>query len=96
MKREDQAIANIIRLRREQAKLRKKGSDELINYKSRVVDLAETFLTKQPSHRVTAYMMVQLAEIAECQLVRNAVFLLQYILSNLVLSSLILSIASEE
>ena len=69
MKREDRAIANIIRLRREQAKLRKKGSDELINYKSRVVDLAETFFSKQPSHPVTAFMMVQLAEIAECQLV---------------------------
>lgn len=69
MKREDEAIANIIRLRREQAKQRKSGNSELLNYKSRVIDLVETFLTKQPCHRCTGLAIVLLAEVAETLLV---------------------------
>lgn len=69
MKREDQAIANIIRMRREQARLRKAGNTELLNYKSRVIDLVETFLNKQTTHHVTAFLVVSLAEVAETQLV---------------------------
>ena len=69
MKREDEAIAHIIRMRQEQGRLRKTGNTELLNYKSRVIDLIETFLTKQPPHRVTASLVVSLAEVAETQLV---------------------------
>lgn len=69
MKREDEAIANIIRLRREQAKQRKSGNSELLNYKSRIIDLVETFLTKQPCHRCTGLAIVLLAEVAETLLV---------------------------
>ena len=69
MKREDEAIANVIRLRREQAKQRKSGNTELLNYKSRIIDLVETFLTKQPCHRCTGLTIVLLAEVAETLLV---------------------------
>ena len=69
MKREDEAIENIIRLRREQAKQRKSGNSELLNYKSRIIDLVETFLTKQPCHRCTGLAIVLLAEVAETLLV---------------------------
>ena len=64
-----QAIANVIRLRREQAKQRKSGNTELLNYKSRIIDLVETFLTKQPCHRCTGLTIVLLAEVAETLLV---------------------------
>ena len=69
MKREDEAIANIIRMRREQGRLRKAGNLELLNYKSRIIDLIETFVSKQPTHNVTASLVVSLAEVAETQLV---------------------------
>lgn len=69
MKREDEAIANIIRMRREQGRLRKAGNLELLNYKSRIIDLIETFVSKQPTHNVTAFLVVSLAEVAETQLV---------------------------
>ena len=43
MKQEDEAIANVLRIKRDQERLRKESKSELINYKSRIIDLIESF-----------------------------------------------------
>ena len=70
MKQEDEAIANVLRIKRDQERLRKESKSELINYKSRIIDLIESFVTKQPSHPVIATIIISLAEIVQKLLVR--------------------------
>ena len=65
MKQEDEAIANVLRIKRDQERLRKDSKSELINYKSRIIDLIESFVTKQPSHPVMATIIISLAEIVQ-------------------------------
>ena len=69
MKQEDEAIANVLRIKRDQERLRKDSKSELINYKSRIIDLIESFVTKQPSHPVIATIIISLAEIVQKLLV---------------------------
>ena len=69
MKQEDEAIANVLRIKRDQERLRKDSKSELINYKSRIIDLIESFVTKQPSHPVMATIIISLAEIVQKLLV---------------------------
>lgn len=69
MKQEDEAIANVLRIKRDQERLRKESKSELINYKSRIIDLIESFVTKQPSHPVIATIIISLAEIVQKLLV---------------------------
>ena len=61
MKQEDEAIANVLRIKRDQERLRKESKSELINYKSRIIDLIESFVTKQPYHPVIATIIISLA-----------------------------------
>lgn len=70
MNREDEAIANIIRLKQSQAKLRKASAIELVTYKSRVIDLVEVFVTRHPQHELVSDFTVALAEIGTTLLVR--------------------------
>ena len=69
MKQEDEAIANVLRIKRDQERLRKDSKSELINCKSRIIDLIESFVTKQPSHPVMATIIISLAEIVQKLLV---------------------------
>ena len=69
MKQEDEAIANVLRIKRDQERLRKDSKSELINYKSRIIDLIESFVTEQPSHPVMATIIISLAEIVQKLLV---------------------------
>ena len=69
MKQEDLAIAKILRIKRDQEKLQNENKMELVNFKSRVVDLIETLVTKQPTHRTLAVILVSLAEICQNLLV---------------------------
>ena len=70
MNREDEAIANIIRLKQSQAKLRKASAIELVTYKSRVIDLVEVFVTRHHQHELVSDFTVALAEIGTTLLVR--------------------------
>lgn len=69
MKQEDMAIANILRIKRDQERLKKESKTELINFKSRIIDLIETFVSKQPNHTAIGIVIVSLAEISQNLLV---------------------------
>lgn len=73
MKQEDMAIAKILRIKRDQERLRRENKTELINFKSRVIDLIETFVTKQPQHHVMGIVITLLAEICQNLLVSEVV-----------------------
>lgn len=69
MKQEDMAIANILRIKRDQERMKKESKTELINFKSRIIDLIETFVSKQPNHTAIGIVIVSLAEISQNLLV---------------------------
>lgn len=73
MKQEDLAIAKILRIKKDQERLRKENMTELLNFKSRVIDLIETFVTKQPVHAAIATIVTSLVEISQNLLVRKGI-----------------------
>ena len=73
MKQEDLAIAKILRIKKDQERLRKENMTELLNFKSRVIDLIETFVTKQPIHAAIATIVTSLVEISQNLLVSKGV-----------------------
>lgn len=69
MKLDDQAIAKVLRTRQDQAKQHKATLLELATFKSRIIDLVESFVTNHPTHALISNFTVSLAEICQNALV---------------------------
>ena len=69
IKLDDRAIAKVLRARRDQAKLRKATALELATFKSRIIDLVESFVLKHPNHALISNFTVSLADICQNALV---------------------------
>ena len=69
MKLDDQAIAKVLRTRQDQAKQHKATLLELATFKSRIIDLVESFVANHPTHALISNFTVSLAEICQNALV---------------------------
>lgn len=63
MKQEDEGIARVLRLKKEEERQRKEDKRELINYKNRVLNLAAVLMQNKNQNGIIIPMIVALADV---------------------------------
>lgn len=63
MKQEDEGIARVLRLKKEQERQRKEDKRELVNYKNRVLNLVSALMQNKQQSGVAIPLIVALADV---------------------------------
>lgn len=88
MKSTDREIAEILRKKRDESKEVRESEQERVAYKSRIFDLIEAFINKQPVHRLHIQLIESLTELCQTKLHKKSETLLNNRIRGLIMNKM--------